>query len=129
MAWSYDPALTDRMDEVRFLVGDTVQTDPMMQNEEIERLLVLYPPVLTQPAYLAAAAACDAIASRFGRQTQKSVGALSVSAQQKYEHYKELATVLRTAYQTKGVGEKVNGVITVAAPILGGGGRTVLGDI
>lgn len=128
--WSYDETdLTNRTNEVRFLVGDTDASDPLVQDEEIDRLLVLYPPIATKPAYLAAAAVADAIAFKFARLFDRSVGALQGSFSQKHQHYKALAETLRVAHQTNGVGVPVQGAIVLAAPVLGGGGPTVLGDL
>lgn len=130
MAWTYGAMpSTDPTDEVHFLVGDTDPDDPLIQDEEIEMLLSLYPKPAGKPAYLAAAAGCDAIASKFGRKMQRSVGPISLSAQQQYEHYVELAQQLRVAYATdgKGIIPSTSMRIHPGVPMLGGGGNTVLG--
>lgn len=125
--WTYNPTLADPTDEVRFLVGDTDTNDQLLQNEEIDRLLALFPPATGKLAYLAAAAACDAIAMKFGRAVDRNLGSLSTQNSQKFDHYVQLAKTLREAYQTNGIGEKVKGGYPLAAPVLGGGGGIVLG--
>lgn len=128
MVWIYtgDPQ-GDPVDEVHLLAGDTDGTDPLLQNEEIEYLLSLYPKPAGKPAYLAAAAACDAIAAKFARRAQRSVGSLSIAAQQQYEHYVQEAARLRNAFATDGKGDLrgFRGIVP-AAPRLGGGGPAVL---
>lgn len=125
MTWSYDGDPDgDRKDEVRFMVGDTTETAPLVQDEEIEYMLTLYVPVTGKPAWLAAAWVCDAIAAKFARQVQQSLGALSRSAQQQFEHYRDLAAHYRMLHNTNGAG--TSGV-KIAVPVLGGGGPTYLG--
>lgn len=130
MTWTYAAAdiASSRKDEVRFLVGDTDTLDPMVQDEEIDLVLTHFPPRTGKPAWLAAAHTCDAIAGRFGRQAQRAAGPLSISAQQRYEHYVQLAASLRQMYSTNGQ-TSVGGFagIPPGVPILGGGGRTYLG--
>ena len=135
MTWTYDAeVLTDdtdedyRMTEVRFLVGDTDETIPLVQDEEIGMVLNQYPPTDDKPAWLAAAHVCDAIAGKFARKMQQTLGPLSASNQQQYEHYLQLAQQMRVLHATngKGVVSGMSGVVA-AAPVLGGGGRTYLG--
>lgn len=125
MSWTYDGDPDgDRKDEVRFMVGDTDPGAPLTQDEEIAYLLTLHEPVVGKPAWLAAAAVCDAIAGKFGRAVQQSIGSLSRSAQQQYEHYRDLAAHFRMLHATNGKGTTAT---KVAYPVLGGGGPTYLG--
>ena len=129
MTWTYDGDPTqDRTAEVRFLVGDTDQTDPLVQDEEIEFVLTQYVPVEGSPAWLAAAHVADGIAAKFARKADRSLGSLSISASQQRDHYRELAADLRMLWATGGRGNSsgLAGVVP-AAPILGGGGPTYLG--
>lgn len=130
MAWTYGDPAEERKDEVRFLVGDTDTTVKMVQDEEIEMILGQYPPATGRPAWLAAAATCDAIAGKFGRKMQQGLGPLSASNQQQFEHYVQLAQQMRVLYATNGLGSGqgmgMSGV-RAASPVLGGGGRTYLG--
>lgn len=130
MVWTYDADISgDRKDEVRWLVGDTTAADPLVQDEEIEYVLTQYPPVAGRPAWLAGAHVADAIAARFARKADRSIGTLSISAKQQRDHYRELAADLRALWATNGQGNATAfaGVV-VAAPVLSGGGRTYLGD-
>lgn len=127
MTWTYaNAALNNPRDEVRLLVGDTNSTAQLIQDEDIDYFLSLYPKPAGKPAYLAAAAACDAIAARLARQAQRSLGALSIAAQQQYEHYVQEAERLRVAQATGGRGRRS---AYLAVPILGGGGPTTLGSV
>ncbi len=87
--WSYDPNLTTAKDRVRFMVGDTDTNDQLLQDGEINYLL-------TQEANesLAASRAAEAIAAKFARQADESVGDFRVSLSQKSQHYLELAAKL-----------------------------------
>lgn len=125
MVWTYTgvPA-TSVTDEVHFLVGDTNPAEPLVQDEEINYYLALHPKAAGKPAWLAAAAVADAIAAQFARRAQRSIGSLSIAAQQQWEHYVALAASLRDAYATNGRG---SGSVRPGAPVLGGGGTTVLG--
>lgn len=129
MTWTYDGDPSgDRKDEVRFMVGDTTQTTPLVQDEEISYILTMYPPDVNKPAWLAAAHTCDAIAGRLARQVQRSLGgALSASNQQQFEHYVALAAQFRALYATNGRATTGLGSVRAAAPVLGGGGPTLLG--
>jgi hypothetical protein len=129
MAWSYgaDPA-GSVIDEVHFLVGDTDSTDPLLQDEEVSMLLTRYPKPDGKPAYLAGAAAAEAIAAKFARKMNSTVGPLSQQAEQQYLHYLQMADKLRAAWATNGRGSGTQTLrITPGIPVLGGGGDTVLG--
>ncbi len=95
MAWTYsgDPASSTR-DKVRFLCGDTDTNDQQLNDAEIAFLISEW-----TGAYLAAANACDAIASKFQRQSDysKSVGDMSISTQfqAQAQNYLQRATSLR----------------------------------
>lgn len=131
MTWSYaSDAANDPKDAVRLLVGDIVSTKPLVQDEDIEYALVLFPPATGKPAWLAAAYICDAIAGVLARKIQQSVGSLAQAGEQQFEHYKELAANLRVAHQTNGLGLaglSPTARVVAASPVLSGGGPTVLG--
>ena len=129
--WSYDGDPTgDRKDEVRLMVGDTNEADPLVTDEEINYILDQYPPADGKAAWMAAAAVCDTIAGQFGRKADRSVGPLSISASQQWEHYKDLANNFRVLAATNGKGLVQGSMASVipAAPVLGGGGKTYLGS-
>src|SRR4051812_24844476 len=64
MTWSYDPSTltSNRTNQVRFLVGDTEVTDPLVQNEEIVFALTQRGSI-----YGAASIVCRTIAAKFSR--------------------------------------------------------------
>lgn len=92
MTWTYsgDPA-SSIQDRVRFLIGDTDTEDPQFQDAEILFLISSESNELG-----AAAGGCEALAMRFARLCDRSMGrALSVSASQQYEHYQQQSITLR----------------------------------
>jgi hypothetical protein len=93
VSWTYsgDPSASPS-DEVRFLLGDTNVDDPLLTDAEILYLVNTTPNPLT-----AAAFAASALAAKYARLMDKSVGPISVSYSQKYEHFKDLANDLSTA--------------------------------
>jgi hypothetical protein len=105
MSWTYsfDPTASTK-DAIRFLVGDTVSTDPLVSDEEIAFSIAQ-----EGSTYYAAAAVCKAIAGKFARSVQKSDGTLSIMSQQRYEQYLKLADTLRA-----------RGRLDIQAPFVGG---------
>jgi hypothetical protein len=106
MAWSYSGNPADStLDEVRFLLGDTVETAQSLTDEEIGYLTALN----QDDAYRSAAEAADRMAVRFAGMsaTTKRVGDLSLSTEyaQTAEHYYRLSEKLmrgRTAFAVGG---------------------------
>jgi hypothetical protein len=123
MPWTYsgDPAANDK-DEVRFLIGDTNVDDQLMSDEELNYLIAVEVDAGSSYSnYGAAAAACDVLAAKYAKLIDKSVGSLSISYSQKYQHFIEIARHLRErASQLSGTGKP-------PVPELGGGGVTYLG--
>ena len=77
MTWSYlYPSQTPagERDKVRFLIGDTLECDPLVQDEEIDFALSEFSDIR-----LASALVLRTIAARFGRQNDLTVGSVSVS--------------------------------------------------
>lgn len=86
MSFSYDAELPTSLDRVRFTIGDTISTDPQLQNEEIQAMLDEHGDVVR-----ATAIACvDALIARYARYVDKWVGDLKILASQRYRQYKEL---------------------------------------
>lgn len=75
MTWSYTGPQNSPKDEVRFLLGDTVQQDESLSDEEITYLLGADPDV-----YLAAANAAENMAAKYLKLsvTSKKVGELEL---------------------------------------------------
>jgi len=93
--YSGDPA-TSTKDEVRFLVGDTDMTAPLIQDEEIDYL------VTNQgSAGAAAIRACEVLATGFARlASDKQVGDLKVSYSNRVADFRALAKDMRRRYLT-----------------------------
>lgn len=91
MTWDYsgNPADSDK-DKVRFLVGDTDTNDRLVEDEEINWALSEYPSV-----YVAAAEICEAIAAKFARKVDQSVGDLRISFSKQSDQYSKKAAQLR----------------------------------
>lgn len=94
MTWTYtgDPSASNR-DEVRFLCGDTISTDQLATDEEIA-----YAIASAGSNGLAAAIVCEALAARFARFADVSVGAARESCSQKSRQFAEKAADLRRKY-------------------------------
>lgn len=93
MSWTYtnNPA-GSRRDALRLAVGDTIENDPRLSDEEVEHFLGLYPDSLD----LAAAKAAEAIAARYSSMAVSYVGDLDNSPHLKAEYYLKLARQLRS---------------------------------
>ena len=91
MTWSYsgDPTGSD-VDSVRFEVGDTDATRPLVQDEEIAYALSTEGGVLWT-----AAAICLALAARFARDVDRTMGRTGVVASQRAFAYRVQAKALR----------------------------------
>jgi hypothetical protein len=76
MAWNYshNPSNSAK-DEVRFLIGDTNERDPLLHDEEILYLLKLY----NQYPLNSAARGCEMIIAKFSRLADETVGSVSKS--------------------------------------------------
>ncbi len=93
MSWTYtnNPTGSSR-DALRLAVGDTIENDPRLSDEEVEHFLALYPASLD----LAAAKAAEAIAARYSSMAVSYVGDLDNSPHLKAEYYLKLARQLRS---------------------------------
>ena len=93
MSWTYtnNPSGSSR-DALRLAVGDTIENDPRLSDEEVEHFLALYPASLD----LAAAKAAEAIAARYSSMAVSYVGDLDNSPHLKAEYYLKLARQLRS---------------------------------
>lgn len=124
MSWSYsgNPASSTR-DEVRFLIGDTDSTDQQMTDEEIDYLRTVHADLGAGVSnYLAAASAALALASKYAKMSDKTVGSLSISYSQKHSQFLSLAKSLENKATANG-----QTASRVGPPVLGGGGQTYLG--
>ena len=90
MTWTYsgNPSGTNR-DAIRFMIGDTDNTDQLVTDEEIAYALAQEGNV-----YVSAARICRSLASRYARYMDQSLGDLSISYSQRYQQFTELANRL-----------------------------------
>jgi hypothetical protein len=93
MTWTYtnNPSGSSR-DALRLAVGDNIEGDPRLSDEEVNHFLSLYP----ESPNLAAADAAEAIAARYSSMAVSSVGDLDNSPHLKAEYYLKLARQLRS---------------------------------
>lgn len=90
MTWDYDVALLEQKDQVRFLIGDTDASNPLVQNEEIEWALSEQGNV-----YAAAALVAQTLGGRFATTADKSVGDLKLKFSEQSRNFFELAKNLK----------------------------------
>ena len=91
MTWSYGDPSSNEKDAVRFEIGDTDSTDPLLQDAEIS-----YAISVTSNILGAAARCCDALARKFARQADVRLGPQSIAASQRSRAFMELARDLRS---------------------------------
>lgn len=89
--WSYADPGSNAKDAVRFALGDTRSDDPQFQDEEVAYLLTQTGGDVVGAAILG----CRRMMAHYAAKTQKSIGSMSASFQQKYEHYRDLIPVLQ----------------------------------
>jgi hypothetical protein len=101
MTWTYDVSdlATSLKDQVRFVVGDTLSTDPQIQDEEISL-------VLTQRSsiYGAAADCCRALASKYARSADQKAGDVAVKYSDISKAYALRAVALDAQATASGAG-------------------------
>jgi len=87
--YTNDPggSLTDR---VRFIVGDTDNTDLVLSNGEIEYLLDAHGSPRRAAVY-----ACEAIMAFYARQVDSEIDQIRIIASDRFDHYMKLSLRLR----------------------------------
>lgn len=110
MTWTYNPAQlsTSSLFQVRYLMGDTISTDPQVQDEEINW-------ALTQRAttYGAAAIVCRALAGRLSREVDTVDRELRDSISQRARAYSVMANSYEIQAATRGGGLPYAGGISI----------------
>lgn len=92
MSWSYsDDPSTSPKDYVRFLIGDTDASDPLLSNEEITTFLKTY----NNGVLLSAVRCCETIAAKLSRRVSEAVGQVKMEFQQAAKAYRDMARDLR----------------------------------
>ena len=96
--WSYsgDPSDSTR-DKVRFLIGDTDNSDRQFSDEEVDAILADN----GDEPYSTAIALIEGLIARYSRYITKSVGDLSISYGDRVKQYQSLLTGLKTKASIK----------------------------
>jgi hypothetical protein len=95
MTFSYTSDLGSPLNQVRLMTGDVDTSDQQLQDEEILALTSTTGALAAGSIYLAAAQACELIASRYARQVTTKVGTLSAVLSDRMQHYRDRAKDLR----------------------------------
>lgn len=100
MTFTYDPAGLDGSDlfQVRFLLGDTIEAEPLLQDEEINFLIAEH------GVQEGAAQGAERLAAKFARLADQKTGDVSTDFDQLQEHYKNLADQIRETGAGGGTG-------------------------
>lgn len=88
MSWSYsgDPS-SSQLDECRFLLGDTIKDQPIMQDEEIDYLIAKYSTNSNQLLYQLFSRA----ATLFARDIKRSLGPQSEDPTERLKYFRDSA--------------------------------------
>lgn len=102
MSWSYseDPSSSD-LDEVRFWLGDTDESDQLLSDEEIQFIIDNWAETTGSNLY-AASVAAENVASKFAREVMVSADGVSVSIEMLQQKFNDLAMSLRDQYKARG---------------------------
>ena len=108
MGWTYagDPSANDR-DFVRFEVGDTDTTDQLVTDEEIAGAVSVW-----GNKWRAASNVAKAIAGKFARRVDTTMGKLKISYSQRVKHYMDLAKTLEAEAKKHGAAAPWAGAIS-----------------
>lgn len=100
MSWSYsgDPA-DSLLDASRFMLGDTIQSDPLMQDEEIQFILDTYGENQYQVYYQLFSRA----ATLFARDIKRSLGPQSEDPTGRMKYYAEQASMYKAKMASGGI--------------------------
>lgn len=114
MTWSYGAynLSASPKDQVRLLIGDTVQEDPQLQDEEIAYMLTQRTSV-----YGAAAECCRSLQAKFSRSVDQSNGTYKSSYSQLAKAYGVKAAEFESKAAMSGAGGPYAGGISVADKI------------
>ena len=107
MGWEYDPAdlSSSQTARVHFYLGDTVEADPLIQDEEIDFIILAWTPVYGENAdLLFAAQAAESIAAKFAREVSYSADGVSIGTNELADKYRGLAAQLRQQNKENSVG-------------------------
>lgn len=100
MTWTYsgDPSKSD-LDRYRFLISDTIETDPVLQDEEINYLLAEYSAENSRLYRL-----FDRCADLMARKIKKSLGPQSEDPTNRVKYFQDKAKYYRQLSSSTGIG-------------------------
>jgi len=100
MGWSYsgDPSGSE-LDECRFLIGDTIQDEPIMQDEEIGYLINSYGTDRNQLLYQLFSRA----ATLFARDIKRSLGPQSEDPTERLKYFRDTAAQYKAMTASNGL--------------------------
>jgi len=108
MTFSYNDAdLSTDLNKVRRLINDVNSSSPFFTDEEVGFFIDQ-----DSNIFGAASIACRALATRFASGVSKSVGKLSISLEQKFDHYDALSTQYASLATSKGAPQVFAGALT-----------------
>lgn len=110
MSWTYQDTMPRDIDKVRFYVGDTDSSDPLLTDEEIDFALS------EGGSVRAAASLCaDRLAAQYARLADLKEGQLSISYSQRFE-------------QMRAISETISAGATLADPAMPTAGAIFVAD-
>lgn len=100
MSWTYsgNPA-NNQIDECRFLLGDTNESEPIMQDEEIQYIIDMYEDNKNQILYQLFSRA----ATIFARDIKRSLGPQSEDPTERLKYFKEKAEEYKSKISSAGL--------------------------
>lgn len=108
-AFTYTGSPTDNLSKVRLLIGDTIESDVLLTDDEINFFITLEPVI-----FRAASKAAEAIAARFSREHDESIGKTRISFSQKFKQFMDLAKSLKDQASRLGLVNISSGGISVS---------------
>ena len=87
MAWTYDTGLAEDKDTIRLYIGDTIESIPLLSDEEIEATLALESDNLLSTAERL----CRSLSARFGREAELYTDNVRDLKTKQAEHFLKLA--------------------------------------
>lgn len=114
MTWTYNAAdlASSPKDQVRLLMGDTLSTDPQLQDEEIAYVITT-----RGSLYGAAAECCRSLQAKFSRSVDQAAGASKTSYSQLAKAYGVKAAEFEARAAASGAGLPYAGGISVTDKI------------
>ena len=97
MSWTYSGNPADsKLDEYRFLIGDTNEDEPIMQDEEIQYIIDTYGSNENQVKYQL----FNRVATLFARDIKRTLGPQSEDPTERLNFYKQQAKAYKAKYES-----------------------------